>query len=41
MRIAYLSTDFGVPVLGTKGASVHLRKLVEALAVRGHEVMVL
>jgi glycosyltransferase involved in cell wall biosynthesis len=41
VRIAYLSTDFGVPVLGTKGASVHLRKLVEALASRGHEVVVL
>jgi glycosyltransferase involved in cell wall biosynthesis len=41
VRIAYLSTDFGVPVRGTKGASVHLRKLVEALAGRGHEVLVL
>src|SRR5262245_10746638 len=41
MRIAYLSTDFGVPVPGTKGASVHLCQLVEALAHRGHEVLVL
>src|SRR5688572_21696112 len=41
MRIAYLSTDFGVPILGTKGASVHVRQLVEALTRRGHEVLVL
>jgi glycosyltransferase involved in cell wall biosynthesis len=40
MRIAYLSTDFGVHVPGTKGASVHVRQLVEALAQRGHEVLV-
>ena len=39
MRIAYLSTDFGVPVLGTKGASVHVRRMVGALAKRGHEVL--
>ena len=31
MRIAYLSTDFGVPVLGTKGASVHVRRMIGAL----------
>ena len=41
MRIAYLSTDFGVPILGTKGASVHVRQLVEALTRRGHEVLIL
>lgn len=41
MRIAYLSTDFGVPVRGTKGASVHVRKMVGALAKRGHELVLL
>ena len=41
MRIAYLSADFGVPVAGTKGASVHVRGLVHALRVHGHEVLVL
>ncbi len=41
MRIGYLSADFGVPVLGTKGASVHLRQMVRALMERGHEVLVL
>src|SRR5262245_17025575 len=41
MRIAYLTSDFGVPVLGSKGASVHVRRLVSALAERGHELLVL
>jgi glycosyltransferase involved in cell wall biosynthesis len=40
MRIAYLSTDFGVPIRGTKGASVHVRQLVSALTRRGHDVVV-
>jgi glycosyltransferase involved in cell wall biosynthesis len=41
MRIAYLTADFGVPVLGTKGASAHVRGLVEALRSEGHDVFVL
>lgn len=41
MRIAYLTSDFGVPVLGSKGASVHVRRLVSALTERGHELLVL
>jgi glycosyltransferase involved in cell wall biosynthesis len=41
MRIAYLTSDFGVPVLGSKGASVHVRRMVSALAERGHELLVL
>jgi glycosyltransferase involved in cell wall biosynthesis len=41
MRVAYLTTDFGVPVAGTKGASVHVRGLVQALRRQGHEVLVL
>jgi starch synthase len=41
MRIAYLSADRGVPVFGTKGASVHVRELTRALASLGHEVVVL
>lgn len=40
MRIAYLSTDFGVPIPGTKGASVHVRELVGALTDLGHETLV-
>ncbi len=41
MRIAYLTADFGVPVLGTKGASAHVRGLVQALRAEGHDVFVL
>ncbi|MHB8658652.1 MAG: glycosyltransferase family 4 protein [Solirubrobacteraceae bacterium] len=40
MRLLYLSADPGVPVLGAKGASVHLRALVEALQDQGHDVLV-
>jgi glycosyltransferase involved in cell wall biosynthesis len=40
MRFAYLSCDFGVPVFGPLGASVHLREMVGALHGLGHEVEV-
>jgi glycosyltransferase involved in cell wall biosynthesis len=39
MKIAYLCADRGIPVLGHKGASVHVRSLVTALDRRGHEVL--
>jgi glycosyltransferase involved in cell wall biosynthesis len=39
MRILYLCPDLGVPVLGTKGASVHVRALVAALRRAGHDVV--
>lgn len=38
MRIAYLCGDRGVPVNGTKGASIHVRGIIRALAARGHEI---
>ncbi len=41
MQIAYLCADRGVPVLGDKGASVHIREFVSALARLGHEVTLL
>jgi glycosyltransferase involved in cell wall biosynthesis len=41
VRIAYLSADFGVPVFGDKGASVHVRELSRALAALGHELLIL
>jgi glycosyltransferase involved in cell wall biosynthesis len=41
MRIAYLTADFGVQVLGTNGASTHVRGLVRELRRLGHEVLVL
>src|SRR5262249_16679236 len=40
MRLLYLSADPGVPVLGHKGASVHVRAMVRAFAVAGAEVVV-
>src|SRR5713226_2384708 len=41
MNIAYLCADRGVPVLGDKGASVHVREFVTALAGMGHEITLL
>lgn len=38
MRILYLCADPGIPVLGSKGASLHVRALATALAALGHEV---
>lgn len=38
MRLLYLSADPGVPVLGHKGASVHLREMCTALAQAGADV---
>lgn len=38
MNIAYLCADRGIPVLGHKGASVHVREMVGAFARTGHEV---
>jgi glycosyltransferase involved in cell wall biosynthesis len=40
MRILYVSSDFGVPVYGHKGASIHLRSMARAFAALGHEVHV-
>ena len=39
MKILYLSSDLGVPVLGRKGASVHVRELVAAFTRAGHNVV--
>ncbi|MCL4543883.1 MAG: glycosyltransferase family 4 protein [Chloroflexi bacterium] len=38
MRIAYVCADLGIPVLGNKGASVHVREFTGALAALGHTV---
>ena len=40
MRIAYVSADFGIPVQGNKGSSVHVREMIKALVRQGHEVQV-
>jgi glycosyltransferase involved in cell wall biosynthesis len=38
VKIVYVCADRGVPLLGNKGASVHLRSLATALAGRGNQV---
>jgi len=39
MKILYLCPDLGIPVLGRKGASVHVRELCGAFGRAGHEVV--
>ncbi len=39
MRILYICPDLGIPVLGRKGASVHVRSLSNAFARAGHSVV--
>ena len=41
MNIAYISADFGVPIFGYKGASVHVREMIAALRKAGHTVCIL
>lgn len=41
MRIAYVTTDPGIPVWGAKGASVHVQEMLRALTAAGHAVTVL
>ncbi len=40
MKILYLNFDRGIPVLGDKGASVHVREFVRAAADLGHELVI-
>jgi glycosyltransferase involved in cell wall biosynthesis len=39
VKILYLCPDLGIPVLGRKGASVHVRELVAAFGRTGHSVV--
>jgi glycosyltransferase involved in cell wall biosynthesis len=41
LRIAMVSTDPGIPVFGSKGASIHLQSVLQVLLDAGHEVHVL
>ena len=41
MNIAYISADFGVPIFGFKGASIHVREMCSALRQSGHAVCVI
>lgn len=38
MRIAYVSTDPGIPAFGSKGASIHVQEMLRAFLDRGAEV---
>jgi len=40
MKILYICPDYGIPVLGHKGASVHIRELTAAFDRAGHSVVV-
>ncbi|MGO1267587.1 MAG: glycosyltransferase family 4 protein [Microbacterium gubbeenense] len=40
MRVAYVCTDPGIPVDGSKGASVHVQQIVRAFQRRGDDVTV-
>jgi glycosyltransferase involved in cell wall biosynthesis len=40
VKLAYVCADFGVPVFGHKGASVHVREMVTAFTECGHDVRV-
>lgn len=41
MNIAYICTDFGVPIFGYKGASIHVREMVAAFRRDGHNVHII
>ena len=38
MRIAYVCTDPGVPVFGSKGSSIHVQSVLQVLVEAGHQV---
>ncbi|MCA9218102.1 MAG: glycosyltransferase family 4 protein, partial [Planctomycetales bacterium] len=40
MKILYLNSDLGIPLLGTKGAAVHVRAMASALQDAGNNVVV-
>lgn len=39
MRVAYICLDPGIPVFGTKGASVHVQEVLRELRALGHDVV--
>jgi glycosyltransferase involved in cell wall biosynthesis len=41
MRLLYVSFDRGIPIGGTKGASIHVAELLRALAAEGHATALL
>ena len=40
MNIAYVCSDPGIPICGTKGAAIHVRELSQALHALGHQVLI-
>jgi glycosyltransferase involved in cell wall biosynthesis len=40
MNLVYITADFGVPIFGFKGASIHVREMATALRQCGHAVCV-
>lgn len=38
MRLAYVTTDPGIPPFGTKGASIHVQEMLRAFLKLGHDV---
>ena len=40
MNILYICADRGIPILGNKGASVHVRSIAEAFVRLGHQVTI-
>lgn len=40
MRVAYVCIDPGIPVFGTKGASVHVQEIIREFLAAGHDVTV-
>ncbi len=41
MRLAYLCSDFGIPIFGTKGSAIHVRELARTFANLGCDVHIL
>ncbi|MBK8250546.1 MAG: glycosyltransferase family 4 protein [Gemmatimonadetes bacterium] len=41
MRIAYVCADAGIPIYGSKGASIHVQGVLRAMRRAGHDVVVL
>lgn len=40
MKILYICSDYGIPVLGKKGASVHVREMSNAFIRAGHSLVI-
>ena len=41
MRIAYVTTDPGIPVFGCKGASIHVQEMLRAFIAQGAEIVLI